>query len=167
MNNNNSDAILKIKDVSKSFPGVKALDRVSLDIFRGTIHGIVGENGAGKSTLMKILSGVYQKDSGEIIFDGTTRFSYAISTIDTWFYVHLVKNINDLYFAMNMLNEFIDERHRLPFAMGRPDKNYRFHLDFFYHHIHEMYPMVVFLMDSATCDIFFAISLIEFFRDFS
>jgi ribose transport system ATP-binding protein len=70
MNNNNSDAILKIKDVSKSFPGVKALDRVSLDVFKGTIHGIVGENGAGKSTLMKILSGVYQKDSGEIIFDG-------------------------------------------------------------------------------------------------
>ena len=70
MTNNNSDAILKIKEVSKAFPGVKALDQVSLDVFRGAIHGIVGENGAGKSTLMKILSGVYQKDSGEIDFDG-------------------------------------------------------------------------------------------------
>ena len=70
MKNSNSDAILKIKEVSKAFPGVKALDQVSLEIFRGTIHGIVGENGAGKSTLMKILSGVYQKDSGEIVFDG-------------------------------------------------------------------------------------------------
>jgi ribose transport system ATP-binding protein len=70
MENNNADAILKIKEVSKVFPGVKALDRVSLDVFRGTIHGIVGENGAGKSTLMKILSGVYQKDDGEIVFDG-------------------------------------------------------------------------------------------------
>jgi len=70
MNKNNSDAILKIKEVSKAFPGVKALDRVSLEVFSGTIHGIVGENGAGKSTLMKILSGVYQKDSGEITFDG-------------------------------------------------------------------------------------------------
>jgi len=70
MSNNNSDAILKINKVSKVFPGVKALDEVSLDVFRGTIHGIVGENGAGKSTLMKILSGVYEKDSGEIIFDG-------------------------------------------------------------------------------------------------
>lgn len=70
MEKNTSDAILKIKDVSKAFPGVKALDRVSLEVFKGTIHGIVGENGAGKSTLMKILSGVYEKDSGEIVFDG-------------------------------------------------------------------------------------------------
>ena len=70
MNNNNADAILKIKEVSKAFPGVKALDRITLEVFRGTIHGIVGENGAGKSTLMKILSGVYQKDDGEIVFDG-------------------------------------------------------------------------------------------------
>jgi len=72
MNNTNSDAILKITEVSKAFPGVQALDRVSLEVCRGTIHGIVGENGAGKSTLMKILSGVYQKDSGKIIFDGNT-----------------------------------------------------------------------------------------------
>jgi ribose transport system ATP-binding protein len=70
MDKNHSDPILKIKEVSKAFPGVKALDRISLEVFRGTIHGIVGENGAGKSTLMKILSGVYQKDGGEIIFDG-------------------------------------------------------------------------------------------------
>ena len=55
-----SDIILSIRDVSKSFPGVKALDRVSIDVRRGMVHGIVGENGAGKSTLMKILSGVYQ-----------------------------------------------------------------------------------------------------------
>ena len=65
-----SEIILSIRDVSKSFPGVKALDRVSIDVRRGTVHGIVGENGAGKSTLMKILSGVYQKDSGTIEFDG-------------------------------------------------------------------------------------------------
>lgn len=70
MEKNNADAILQIKNVSKAFPGVQALDQVSLNVFRGTIHGIVGENGAGKSTLMKILSGVYKKDSGEIIFDG-------------------------------------------------------------------------------------------------
>ena len=65
-----SEIILSIRDVSKSFPGVKALDRVSIDVRRGIVHGIVGENGAGKSTLMKILSGVYQKDSGTIEFDG-------------------------------------------------------------------------------------------------
>lgn len=72
MNIAESEYVLSIKDVSKSFPGVKALDSVSLDVKRGTVHGIVGENGAGKSTLMKILSGVYQKDSGTIIFDGQT-----------------------------------------------------------------------------------------------
>jgi ribose transport system ATP-binding protein len=65
-----SEVILSIRDVSKSFPGVKALDRGSIDVRRGTVHGIVGENGAGKSTLMKILSGVYQRDSGTIEFDG-------------------------------------------------------------------------------------------------
>lgn len=70
MGNSGQEIILSIKDVSKSFPGVKALDQVSIEIRRGTVHGIVGENGAGKSTLMKILSGVYQKDSGTIIFDG-------------------------------------------------------------------------------------------------
>jgi ribose transport system ATP-binding protein len=63
-------ALLSIKDVSKAFPGVKALDRVSLEVTGGVVHGIVGENGAGKSTLMKILSGVYEKDSGEITFEG-------------------------------------------------------------------------------------------------
>lgn len=65
-----NDLILSIQHVSKEFPGVKALDDVSLDIKKGTVHGIVGENGAGKSTLMKILSGVYKKDSGKIYFDG-------------------------------------------------------------------------------------------------
>jgi ribose transport system ATP-binding protein len=64
--------LLSITDVSKEFPGVKALDRVSLEVTGGVVHGIVGENGAGKSTLMKILSGVYEKDSGEVVFEGRT-----------------------------------------------------------------------------------------------
>lgn len=72
MDTQRSEVILSIKDVSKSFPGVRALDRVSIDVRRGMVHGIVGENGAGKSTLMKILSGVYQKDSGTVVFDGQT-----------------------------------------------------------------------------------------------
>lgn len=69
---NSGDPILVIKDVSKSFPGVKALNEVSITIERGVVHGVVGENGAGKSTLMKILSGVYAKDSGSVVFDGQT-----------------------------------------------------------------------------------------------
>lgn len=72
MDTQGTEVILSIRDVSKSFPGVRALDRVSIDVRRGMVHGIVGENGAGKSTLMKILSGVYQKDSGLVVFDGQT-----------------------------------------------------------------------------------------------
>ena len=72
MEKKEQEVILSIKEVNKSFPGVKALEQVSFEVLRGTVHGIVGENGAGKSTLMKILSGVYQKDSGTIVFDGET-----------------------------------------------------------------------------------------------
>ena len=64
------DLILSVRNVTKTFPGVKALDNVSFDVKRGTVHAICGENGAGKSTLMKIISGAYKRDSGEILFDG-------------------------------------------------------------------------------------------------
>ncbi|MGA2480522.1 MAG: sugar ABC transporter ATP-binding protein [Spirochaetia bacterium] len=62
--------ILLFKGISKSFPGVQALDKVSFSISKGEIHTIAGENGAGKSTLMKILSGWYPPSEGEIIFKG-------------------------------------------------------------------------------------------------
>jgi ribose transport system ATP-binding protein len=62
--------ILSMKVICKSFPGVVALDSVDFDLAAGEVHGLVGENGAGKSTLIKILSGVYTQDSGEIILDG-------------------------------------------------------------------------------------------------
>ncbi len=65
--------LLEMKNISKSFPGVRALDDVSLFIRHGSVHALMGENGAGKSTLMKCLFGVYEKDSGEIIFDGEHR----------------------------------------------------------------------------------------------
>lgn len=59
-----------MRGISKSFPGVKALDNVSLTLKRGTVHALMGENGAGKSTLMKCLFGVYSPDSGEIFLEG-------------------------------------------------------------------------------------------------
>lgn len=62
--------LLSISGVSKEFPGVKALNNVHFDLNEGEVHAIVGENGAGKSTLMKILSGIYKKDSGEITYKG-------------------------------------------------------------------------------------------------
>lgn len=71
-----SDYICRIKNITKEFPGVRALNNVSFDIKRGEIHAIIGENGAGKSTLMNILSGVYQQTSGELEFnDEIVRFT--------------------------------------------------------------------------------------------
>lgn len=63
-------AFLEMKGISKRFPGVQALDNVDFEVERGEIHALVGENGAGKSTLMKVLMGVYPKDSGWIFLDG-------------------------------------------------------------------------------------------------
>ncbi|KAF0822209.1 sugar ABC transporter ATP-binding protein [Cytobacillus firmus] len=66
-----SDYLLKMTHISKTFPGVKALDDVTLEVKPGEVHALIGENGAGKSTLIKILSGIYQPDSGaEFYFEG-------------------------------------------------------------------------------------------------
>lgn len=62
--------VLHMKNISKSFPGVKALDDVSLELFEGEVHALMGENGAGKSTLMKILTGAYREDCGEVYYQG-------------------------------------------------------------------------------------------------
>jgi len=62
--------ILEMKNITKVFPGVKALDNVNLSVKPGTVHALMGENGAGKSTLMKCLFGIYHEDEGEIILDG-------------------------------------------------------------------------------------------------
>ena len=62
--------VLELKDISKSFPGVKALDRVSFTLKKGTVHALMGENGAGKSTLMKCAFGLYDPDEGEVYFNG-------------------------------------------------------------------------------------------------
>ena len=64
------DVLLEMKNISKEFPGVKALDNVSLTVRRGTVHALMGENGAGKSTLMKCLFGMYVKDGGSISLEG-------------------------------------------------------------------------------------------------
>ena len=65
-----SDTLLEMRNISKTFPGVRALNNVSLTVRRGTVHALMGENGAGKSTLMKCLFGIYFKDSGEVFLDG-------------------------------------------------------------------------------------------------
>ncbi len=76
MENKSSEVILRMEGISKSFPGVKALKGVKLEVRRGEVHVLLGENGAGKSTLMKIIVGAYQPDEGEIIWKGKpVRFS--------------------------------------------------------------------------------------------
>jgi ribose transport system ATP-binding protein len=62
--------ILEINSVSKSFPGVKALDDINIKIEKGEVHALVGENGAGKTTLIRLISGIYRADSGTIVYDG-------------------------------------------------------------------------------------------------
>jgi inositol transport system ATP-binding protein len=68
----NPENILQVKNLSKSFLGVKALDNIQFDLQKGEVHALMGENGAGKSTFMKILMGLLKPDSGEIIFEGET-----------------------------------------------------------------------------------------------
>src|SRR4051812_28665388 len=63
-------AILELSHICKRFPGVTALDDVSLNIERGACHALMGENGAGKSTLGKIVAGIYKPEDGTIVFDG-------------------------------------------------------------------------------------------------
>ena len=69
-----SDLLLEMKNITKEFPGVKALDGVSLRVRRGSVHALMGENGAGKSTLMKCLFGIYARDGGEILLEGNPVF---------------------------------------------------------------------------------------------
>lgn len=64
------ELLIKMENISKEFPGVKALKNVNFELRKGEVHALAGENGAGKSTLIKILSGVYGKDSGKIYFEG-------------------------------------------------------------------------------------------------
>ena len=64
------EVILTMKGIDKSFPGVHALDHVNLEVRAGEVHALMGENGAGKSTLMKVLTGIYKKDSGTITYFG-------------------------------------------------------------------------------------------------
>ena len=65
-----TDPILTLSGISKSFPGVRALHDVSLELYAGEVTALIGENGAGKSTLVKTMTGIYQPDAGEIRING-------------------------------------------------------------------------------------------------
>ena len=112
--------------ISKRFPGVVALDDVAFDLRAGEVHVLVGENGAGKSTLVKILSGIYQPDEGEILLDGkpvTLRDPHAaqqlgISTVHQE--LNLVPHLDvgrNIYLGREPLRGV--GRHRLAGALSR------------------------------------------------
>ncbi|WP_191057651.1 ATP-binding cassette domain-containing protein, partial [Geminicoccus harenae] len=65
-----SEVVLQARAIGKSFPGVRALDKVDLTLAKGSIHALLGENGAGKSTLIKLLTGVHRLEEGELLLDG-------------------------------------------------------------------------------------------------
>ncbi|WP_306258650.1 sugar ABC transporter ATP-binding protein [Pararhizobium sp. IMCC21322] len=82
MNEMSAAPVIEMRGISKSFPGVRALNDVSFSVHPGEVHALVGENGAGKSTLIKILSGVYQPDEGQIRLNGTTKiFSHPVQSL--------------------------------------------------------------------------------------
>lgn len=79
-----NEYVLEMREISKSFPGVKALDGVSIKVKPGTVHALMGENGAGKSTLMKCLFGIYEPDAGEVILNGQkVEFQSARQALDS------------------------------------------------------------------------------------
>ena len=73
-----NDTLLSMKGIMKDFPGVRALDHVDFDLYAGEVHVLAGQNGAGKSTLIKILTGAYEKDEGEIILRAKNLTSFPI-----------------------------------------------------------------------------------------
>lgn len=89
--------ILRMIDIGKSFPGVRALDKVNFDLRKGEVHALVGENGAGKSTLMKILSGMYTADEGEIELRGTVLTNTSLRSM-------LDAGISIIYQELNLIS---------------------------------------------------------------
>lgn len=71
-----SELLLTMENIKKIFPGIVALDKVSMDLLKGEVHVIYGENGAGKSTLMKVLSGIYQPDLGALYLKGQKKTNH-------------------------------------------------------------------------------------------
>lgn len=105
------EVFLQLKNVTKEYPGVKALKNVSLDVRRGEVHGLLGENGAGKSTLIKVLSGAIRPNGGEIIIEGTS-YSYITPALSESLGIGVVYQEFNLMPAMTVAeNIFIGQEH--------------------------------------------------------
>lgn len=109
--------ILRVDGATKQFPGVVALDQVSFELHPGEVHALVGENGAGKSTLIKVMTGVYRQDAGEVVFDGRpvdfrTPFDSQQAGIST-----IYQEINLIPMRSVMDNIFLAREHRNRFGL--------------------------------------------------
>ena len=111
-----TENVLEIRDLVKDFPGVRAVNNVSFDIKRNTIHCLVGENGAGKSTLIKILTGAYTRTSGRILLNGEEYSPH--STRDA-----KLKGISTLFQELNVVNQLTVEEN---LTLGMEDTTFGF-----------------------------------------
>ncbi len=107
-----AEELFRMEGISKSFPGVKALDGVSLNVFKGEVLGLVGENGAGKSTLMKILSGVYRADEGDIYIEGEPVVIDSVSKAHTLGISIIMQELNMCGHLSVADNIFIGRAHK-------------------------------------------------------
>lgn len=121
MNMKHSNSILEMLNISKSFPGVKALADVSFNVKRGSVHALMGENGAGKSTLMKCLFGIYARDEGNVLIDGENQSFH--STRDA-----LSKGVSMVHQELNLVTQtrVVDNiwLGRFPTKYGMVDEKY-------------------------------------------
>ncbi|MEG0630569.1 MAG: ATP-binding cassette domain-containing protein, partial [Christensenellaceae bacterium] len=109
MSETTKQPIIKMDNIVKTFFGVKALDKMTIDLYSGEVHCLVGENGAGKSTLMKVLSGAYRPDSGTIITDGI-KHPYMTSLMSKNLGINIIYQENLLVPWMNIIeNIFVGQ----------------------------------------------------------
>ncbi len=129
---------LEMRGIVKRFPGVLALDHVNLSVRKGEVHALLGENGAGKSTLMKILSGAYQKDEGEIFFDGRKVEIHSAQDAQAL-------NISTIYQELNLTEQLTVAEN---IFMGRQLMKNRFQVDW-----RRMYDEAQKLLDELGVDV--------------
>ena len=129
---------LEMRGIVKRFPGVLALDHVNLSVRRGEVHALLGENGAGKSTLMKILSGAYSKDEGEILFDGQPVEIHSAQDAQRL-------NISTIYQELNLTEQLTVAEN---IFMGRQLMKNRFQVDW-----RKMYEEAQKLLDELGVDV--------------
>jgi len=120
---------LRVRKLNKSFPGVKALDDIDLEIYRDEVHALVGENGAGKSTLIKLLVGAYQRDSGEIYFSNQkVEFDSPAQAFQSG--ISVIYQENSLIPQLTVIqNIFLGMESFTPLGLINEDKIYQGYLD--------------------------------------